>query len=45
MKKAKDANAQIPGGTDARRQQNKRERGLGEACSDAILLVTVDHSV
>jgi hypothetical protein len=45
MKKAKHANAQIPCGTDARRQQNEHERGLGKACSDAILLVTVDHGV
>lgn len=45
MKEAKDANAQIPGGAGARRQQDERERGLGEPYPDAILLVAIDHGV
>jgi hypothetical protein len=43
MKEAKDANAQIPGGTGTRRQQDERERGLEGTFADEILLVTVDH--
>ena len=45
MKEAKDADPQPPGGTDARRQQNERECGLGKSCADAILLLAVDHAV
>jgi hypothetical protein len=45
MKKAKDANAQFPGGADTRRQQDERERGLGETGLDAILLMAVNHGV
>jgi hypothetical protein len=45
MEEAKDANPQFPGGTDARRQQNEREGGLGKTCADAILLLAVDHAV
>ena len=45
MKEAKDADPQVPGGTDARWQQNERECGLGKTCADAILLLALDHAV
>jgi hypothetical protein len=38
MKEAKDANPQIPGGTEARRQQKEREGGWGKASSNLTLL-------